>query len=149
MEGEEHQPQLPSHPRPRHRKLPPLGEGGAQDGGRLHSGAGRRAVHHQGGPRGRRHPPPWGLHLRVGGVQLQPRQRHPVVRQREERDGRVRRLQALERLHASPAHRKRRGQALEDPLSQGDISHGAPLQLVLRPQPVLVMQHVSALLQEV
>lgn len=150
VEREERRPQFPPHPRPGHRALPTLGQGGTQGcWWRLCGRAGRRAVGRLHRPRGRRRPTTGGLHIGMGGVQLQPRMWHAVVREREDSDRCLRRVQTLERLHAAPSHRNRRGQTLADPLSENHVPHGARVQLVLQPQPVLAVQSLSPLLPEV
>lgn len=117
VEGEERQPLFPSHCGPGHRILPPLGQGSAQGGGHLCSRAGGWAVSHHGGPRGWRYPLARGIHFWVGGVQLQPSQRHPVVWKRADRESCLQCVQTLERLHTPSSHWKWCSQALEDPLS--------------------------------
>lgn len=105
LEGEERRPRLPPHRRPGHGTLPPVGQRSAQSGGHLHGGAGGRGATLQARPGIRRRPPPRRLHFSMGGVQLQPCRRHAVDGQRQDCDGHVRRIETLERLHATPSHR--------------------------------------------
>lgn len=144
MEGKERQLLLSPHLGARLRKLVAVGdrrkEGRRRVRGRAGSDISQREGRGEAGP-----PAARGLHRPVGGLQLQLEQRRPVEREGKGGVCGLRRLQALERLHAAPADRKRPDQPLEDVLPPHDVPRGAAGAVVRQLEPALALRRLPAM----